>query len=247
MGALSVVTGVPAKVTAPPAGFREVDRWPGGVGWIAHPEETMRRASHALATDAGVWVVDPLDAPGVDELLADVGEVVGVVVLSNYHRRDAATLARRHDVSVHLPTPVTETGLDGEIEAPVETVPVGGTLGDYEVLEVDVGTALGAEWYEFGLYDGETLVVGESVGGAPYLRVGEERLGVMLLRRLDPPRETLGGLDPDRVLGGHGAGVDEAAAAALEDALANARRRYPRALLENGTDQVRSVLAALRT
>jgi len=29
----------------------EIDRFDGGVGWIAYPDETMQRASHALQTD----------------------------------------------------------------------------------------------------------------------------------------------------------------------------------------------------
>ena len=48
-----------------------IGRWDGGVGWIAHPEERGRRASHAIrGEDGDVGVFDPLDAPGVDDLLA---------------------------------------------------------------------------------------------------------------------------------------------------------------------------------
>lgn len=236
---------MPAKVTDPPTGYREVDRWEGGVGWIVHPEEVMRRASHALATDEGVWLVDPLDAPGVDDLVAEFGEVAGVLVLSNYHRRDAATVAERHGVAVHLPERMA--GLADDLAAPVEVVAPGATVGDYELFEVDALSTLGVEWYEYGLYDDETLVVGESVGSAPYMRIGDERLGMLVLRRLDPPREALGDLEPERVLSGHGAGVEDGAAAALAEVLDASRRRFPRALLEHGLDQVRTVLAAVRT
>lgn len=235
---------MPAKVTDSPTGYETIDRWEDGVGWMAHPEEIMRRASHALATDEGVWLVDPLDAPDVDDLIAEYGDVAGIVVLSNYHERDAAAFARRYDIAVTVPEPMA--GLV-TFDAPVETVPVGDSLGGYEVIEVAVDAAFGAEWHEYGLFDGETLVVGESLGAAPYLRAGNERLGVMLLRRLDPPRDALAGLDPDRVLSGHGAGVQEDAAEALEEALDHSRRRFPRALVENGLHQVRTVLAALRT
>lgn len=236
---------MPAKVTEAPTGFREIDRWEAGVGWIAHPEETMRRASHALATEEGVWLVDPLDAPGVEDLIAEFGDVAGVVVLSNYHRRDADVFARRHDVAVHVPAEMDD-GVADDLAVPVERVAVGDRLGGYELVEVATGSVLGAEWDEFGLYDGETLVVGESVGRAPYFRVGDERLGVMLLRRLNPPREALADLEPERVLSGHGAGVDEDAAAALSEAMATSRRRFPRALVENGLRQVRAVVAAQR-
>ena len=31
------------------ADLHEIDRYDGGVGWIAYPNETMERASHAVA------------------------------------------------------------------------------------------------------------------------------------------------------------------------------------------------------
>jgi len=65
------------------ADLHEIDRFDRGVGWIAYPGEAMERASHAIAvpneeseTD-DVWVFDPVDAPGVDDLLADLGRSVG--------------------------------------------------------------------------------------------------------------------------------------------------------------------------
>ncbi|PSQ35380.1 hypothetical protein BRD05_05185 [Halobacteriales archaeon QS_9_70_65] len=232
---------MPAKATGPAPDPAVVDRAADGVGWIAHPEETMKRAGHALATPDGVWLVDPLDAAGVRELIADYGEVAGVVVLSNHHACDADAFARRHDVTVTLPEPMT--GVAEGLDAPVERVAVGGALGGYELLAV---ARTGSVWQEYALYDGATLVVPESVG-ADYQCVGEERLGVMLLRRLTPPRDGLGGLAPERVRCGHGPGVDEDAAAALEEALANARRRFPRALAAHGRKQAGTVLAALRS
>ena len=45
--------------------------------------------------------------------------------------------------------------------------------------------------------------------------------------RLTPPRATLSGLDPDRVLVGHGTGVLDDAATAVEDALAGSRNKAP--------------------
>ncbi|MFB6300034.1 MAG: hypothetical protein ABEH65_07215 [Halobacteriales archaeon] len=235
----------PAKVTGSATDYREIDRWTDGVGWIAHPEEIMRRASHALRTDEGVWIVDPVDAAGVEELIAEFGEVAGIVILSNQHRRDADVFADRYNVPVFLPAPMEDVA--AELDAPIEWIEPGDQLGEYELIEVAISTVLGADWFEYSLYDGETLLVGESLGTAPYLRVDDERLGVMLLRRLDPPRDTLGDLTPERVLGGHGAGVQEDAAAALEDALTNSRRHFPRALVENGLSQLRTVLAAIRT
>jgi len=232
---------MPAKVTDPAASLRIVDRWDGGVGWIAHPMETMERASHALATDEGVWLVDPLEADGVGDLLSEYGETAGVVLLSNYHLRDADAFADRYDVPVTLPASMT--GVADRLSADVERVPVGDEIGGFELIEL----AHSDIWQEYALCDGETLRVGESLGGADYLRVGDERLGVMLLRRLTPPRDALGDLEPERVLGGHGPGVHEDATGALDEALRYSRRRFPRALLENGRRQVSTVLAALRS
>jgi hypothetical protein len=234
---------MPAKVTDHATEFETIDRWVGGVGWLAHPEEIMQRASHALATAEGVWLTDPVDADGIDDLIAEFGAVRGVAVLSTHHARDADTIANRHDVPVYLPE--TMTGVAETLDAPTGRINIGATLGEYELIEVAHG---GSEfWQEYALYDGETLLVGESVGGAPYRRVGDERLGVMLMRRLTPPVDALGDLEPDRVLGGHGPGVDEDATAALQDALENARRRFPRALLRHGSKQLRTMTAAVRT
>ncbi|WP_254821090.1 hypothetical protein [Haloglomus halophilum] len=236
---------MPAKVTAAPTGYEEGLRWAGGVEWLVHPEETMERASTALATDEGVYLVDPLDAPGVDDLLAEFGEVAGVVLLSNHHTRDAGLFARRHDVPVYVGADVPD-GAVPDLAVPIERVAVGERLGDYEFIEVATGTALGAPWYEYALWNGETLRVGECVGTADYMRVGDEPLGVMTMRRRHPPT-ALRGLEPERVCSGHGRGLDENAAAALEAAIANAEDDFAKALLQNGLDQARTVLAALRS
>jgi hypothetical protein len=211
-----------------PGEVHEVDRFDGGAGWIAHPDERMQRASHALATEEGLWLVDPVDAVGLDDWLADlaadhgVDGVAGVVVCYTYHRRDAAAIARRHDVPVHLPA--WFSGLDdGDVSAPVvrfdDRLP--GT--DFRLRRV-VDNAL---VQEAALWDGESLVVAESVGTADYFLAPGERLGVSLLQRPTPPRDALTGLVPERVLPGHGAGVATDAADALADALDGARRRAP--------------------
>lgn len=233
---------MPAKVTDHATDPRIVDRWDGGVGWIAHPDETMERASHALATDEGVWLVDPLEAGGVGDVIAEYGEVAGVVVLSNHHARDADAFATRYEVSVTLPKPMT--GVAGTIVADVDRLAVGDSIGAYELLEV---AHSGEAWQEYALYDGETLVASESVGSADYQRVGDERLGVMTLRRLTPPTDAFGGLSPDRVVSGHGPGVHRDADAALEEAIQYSRRRFPRAILSNGSKQLSTMWAAIRT
>lgn len=86
-----------------PSEIEVIDRWEHGVGWMVHPDETARRASHAIQGNDGVWIFDPLDGPGVEELISDVGPVAGVALLSNHHARDAALFADRHGVPVHLP------------------------------------------------------------------------------------------------------------------------------------------------
>ena len=216
---------MPLKETAPSNAYREIDRWDGGVGWLAHPDETMERASHALSIDGDVWVIDPVDAPEIDDLFAEFGTVAGVVVLLDRHMRDAEAVARRHDVPLYLPTWVRRS---------VSGVPVrrfGTELADtgLRVLKLFDNPA----WQEAALYDetNGTLVVPESVGTADYFRTGRERLGVHPMIRLLPPEE-LRGLTPKRVLVGHGQGVFDDASVTLADALNGSRRRYPSLLLE---------------
>ena len=214
---------MPLKMDEPET-LVEIDRWDGGVGWFAHPEETMQRASHALRVDDEVWLVDPLDVNGVDELVAELGSVAGVVVTLDRHTRDASTLARRHGVSVHLPKQLA--GVAREIDAPVELFD--GELEDtgYRVLPVLDWPG----WREVALYhetDG-TLVIGDALGTAPYFCTATERLGVSPALRLFPPRSALGQLTPERVLVGHGSGIMTNATEALDDALRGARRNAPR-------------------
>lgn len=211
------------------ADLHEIDRFDGGVGWIAYPGETMERASHALAvpneeTETNdVWVIDPVDAPGLDDLLAEFGSVAGVVVCLDRHKRDSAAVARRHDVPVYVPDWMT--GVADELDAPVERF--GPRLADTGFEAFRIRDSSVPPWQEVGLFDGETLVVPESLGSASYFRGSRERLGVHPMLRLTPPHEALSGLNPDRVLVGHGVGVFDDAAIAVEDALSSSRRNAP--------------------
>lgn len=214
---------MPRKGQGPATDWREIDTFDGGFGWIAHPTEDMQRASHGLVVDGEVWLVDPVDAEGLDEYVTAYGEVAGVVILLDRHKRDAAAIARRHDVPVHVPHPLEGTA--AEIDAPVARFRH--DLGDthyaaYPLVDRYV-------WHEAALYSDETgvLVVPEAVGTAAYFRVGDERLGVHPVLRMRPPK-SLARLSPERVLVGHGAGVHEDAAGALDDAIAGSRRRMPR-------------------
>jgi hypothetical protein len=212
---------MPMNGSGPAAEFREIDRFDGGTGWISYPGETMQRASHALIVDGDVWLIDPVDAEGLDEYLAELGEVAGVCVLLDRHERDAARLARRHGVSVHLPAWMDD--LARGIDAPVE--PCRTELADtgyrtHRILDTPF-------WKEAALSNREgTLVVPEAVGTAEYYRTEAERLGVHPMLRAFPPRR-LRGLAPDRVLVGHGPGVPSDGGDALAEALRGARRRAP--------------------
>ena len=96
-----------------------VDRWESGISWtVAEEVDGMHRTSHAIETDAGVWVIDPVDAPGLDEEIATLGEVVGVTLLLDRHKRDTAAVAERHGVPVSLPERLA--GVADELDAETE-------------------------------------------------------------------------------------------------------------------------------
>jgi hypothetical protein len=218
---------MPLKKSESATDYEEIDRWDRGVGWIAHPNEAMLRATHAIETDEGVWVIDPVDAEGINDLLAEFGEVAGVVVLLNRHYRDADEIARRHDVPVYVPSWFDRVS---DMEAPLRRFDTTLPGTDYRVL--NVADAFG--WEEAALYDeaAGTLVVAESIGNAPYFTTPGERLGVHPMMRLTPP-SALRGLRPERIVVGHGRGALDDATRALEDALDGARRRTPKLYAEN--------------
>lgn len=213
---------MPMKAADSTDGPEEIDRWDGGVGWLAHPEETMQRASHLLTSGSDVWLIDPVDAPGVDELIEEFGTVAGVLVTLDRHTRDAAKLAERHDVRVYMPKWVAK---GADVPGPV-------TIFDRKV----PGTAIQVVkvldkpgWHEAALYnphDGGTLYVSEAVGNNDYMTVAGERLGVHPMLRLFPPT-VLGDFEPERIIVGHGRGVPTDATGALRDALSGSRSRLP--------------------
>lgn len=209
--------------------------WEGGLTWIAHPDEAMRRASHALIAgeadgDADLWLVDPVDAQSLDEELADLGTVAGVVVLLDRHKRDSVAVARRHDAPVYVHT--TMDGVARDLSPAVDVERFDAQLADtsYRTIRV-LDRSL---WTEVALLDpdGGTLVVPEAVGTSGMFLTGDERLGVHPALRAMPPRGALGGLLPERIAVGHGRPVLDDATDALEDALAGARRRAPQLYLD---------------
>ena len=210
----------------------EVDRWDGGAGWIAYPDEEMQRASHAVVAPAddedepdAVYVVDPIDVPGLDEWLADLGEVAGVLVLLDRHKRDSAAVAQRHDVAVHIPSWMS--GVASKLDAPVER------LGD-SVAGFDVQRLVDNPfWQEAALYHSEAKVLftPESLGTVDYFCAPGERVGVHPALRLFPPKQ-LGKLDVERILVGHGEGVADGTNEAIRTALSGSRARAPKLYLK---------------
>lgn len=194
--------------------LREVHDWSGGFSWIAHPDERGQRSSHALLTAAGVWIVDPVDADGLDERVAELGEVAGVLVIHDRHTRDAEEVARRHGVAVHVPdwmTLVLEK-LDSAAEA------VGSNLAgtDYTVHRL-IDTE---DWEEAILVNEatNTMIVPESLGTLPSFRANDNELG--LHPALDEPPRRLTDWNPDRILVGHGESIHSQATSKLRAALA---------------------------
>lgn len=239
---------MPMYERSPSTGIEVIDKWDDGFGWLAHPDEDAQRASHAIRGDDGVWVFDPLDGPGVDERLADLGNVAGIAVQSNFHARDAGALAERHGVSVHVAGWMDRVA--DQIDAPTEryAAPPGKWVdlaeSGIEVRTVDPATA----WKELIAFRPSdcTLRVPDMLSNASAIEVVDERLNPYLFHRLAPPREPFADVDPNRVLVGHGRGVAEDAADALESALENARRNLPRALVQQAPQQVRGIIGALR-
>jgi hypothetical protein len=180
---------------------------PFGFGWIATEPRLLERASHAVVDDGRVWLVDPVDVDGLEERVCAEGEPAGVLQLLDRHARDGALLARRYGVALH-------------------------DMSEQGVLGVPFGVLRSVSlpfWKEAALWwpERRTLVVADALGTASYFLAPGETLGVHPLLRLLPPR-SLGRLEPEHVLCGHGEGVHGPdAAAALHEALRSSRRRLP--------------------
>lgn len=218
-------------------GFEVVDEWSRGFGWLAHPDEGGERVGHAVRHDGAVWLLDPLDAAGIDERITGLGSVAGVVVCSNWHARDAGVFAERHGVAVHAPTWLSR--IEDLVDAPIERFSDGIAGFDSDRFAPLPG------WEEALLYrerDG-TLYSPDVLSRLN--AVGSERIGVTLPMRPRPPRDRLAEVEPERLLSGHGRGVELEATAALRTALEGARVRLPRALYEQTGPTIAGIVRAV--
>jgi hypothetical protein len=183
----------------------KLDYHDAGVSWVVR--EAMSRASHALADDGRVWLIDPVEDPEAMEAVAELGEIAGVIQLLDRHPRDCAALAERFGVPHHqMPDALPGT--------PFEAVRV-------------MGLPL---WREIALWwpRHSALVVAEAIGTSPYYAL-DGPAGVHFLLRALPPRR-LGRFAPEHLLVGHGQPVHDDATGALHHALSNSRRDIPRLL-----------------
>ena len=175
-----------------------------GFGWVV--DEAMTRTSHALAADGKVWLVDALDWPEGIERALGLGEPAGVIQLLDRHDRDCAALAERLGVP-HVVAP------DELPDTPFAFVPV----------------MRWKHWRESALWwpETRTLVTADALGTNPFFTAGKAPIGVHLLLRVTPPRQ-LGALEPERILVGHGEGLQGAGTIdALRTALGASRRGLP--------------------
>jgi hypothetical protein len=184
------------------------DEFEGGFGWTE--PGFLERTSHAVEVGGAVLVFDPVDVPGIDERIRALGKPEAVVQLLDRHERDSAALAARLGVR-HL------------------RMELGGAAGRGRLIRL----VWNRVWKEVAFWepDRHVLVVADALGSVGYFTAPGEPIGVHPVLRLRPPR-ALGALDPEHVLCGHGAGVHgPGASPALQEALATARRRLPRALV----------------
>lgn len=145
----------------------------------------MQRASHALADDGRVWLVDPVDVDEAVAHAAELGTPQAVIQLLDRHNRDCAEIAERLGVP-HLRLPDSLPG------TPFEVVKV-----------IDV-----PRWRELALWwpDRRALVVSEALGSGPYFAPGDDPVGIHPFLRLHPPRAPRR-YEPEHLLFGHGSCV----------------------------------------
>ncbi len=184
----------------------EVHEHAAGLTWTEG--NAMARSWHALRADGRVWLVDPVDAPGVVEAASALGELAGVLQLLDRHERDGAALAERLGAPLHrLPT-----------ELP------GSPFTPFAVVDKP-------KWREVGLWWAaeRVLVVPEAVGTGPAFAVGDGPVGVHPMLRAFGAGQ-LRSYEPSLLLVGHGPPVVTEAAPGLATALDRSRGDLPKLL-----------------
>jgi hypothetical protein len=189
--------------------LRTIDETDFGVTWVM--DEPMARASHALAKDGRVWIIDPVDDHDAMAKVAELGEPVAVLQLLDRHNRDCGQVAERLGVPlVVLPDEVKST--------PFKTIDV-------------VNNRL---WKEKALWwpQKRVLVVAEAVGSNRMYKPTEAGAGIHIGLRLTPPKNSLGTYLPKHLLFGHGESIHgPEATTALQEAIDRSRKDIPGALL----------------
>jgi hypothetical protein len=186
----------------------------GSIAWIAHPDETMQRASTAIAVPGGCLVCDPVDHPGLDEALAPIGPVLSVCRLLDRHGRDSEAVAARHGAPLVAPSEISSITAFAGIEA-------------RQLYHA-------RRWSKSALWiaDRRLLVVPEALGTIPFFLARRgDRLGMHPFARVRPPRIQLAPFDPGTIAVGHGAPVIGQAEVELARVLSGARRDLPRSVV----------------
>jgi hypothetical protein len=191
--------------------FRFCDEDESWFGWVA--EGRIPRASHALAVDGRVWLVDPVAWAEAEDRARSLGTPAGVIQLLDRHNGDCAGVAARLGVPL-LRVP-------DRVDPPLELA---------RVVNMRV-------WRERALWwpEQRVIVTADALGTTGYFAIGDEKLGVHPLLRLFPPTQ-LARFDPDVVLVGHGEGIRDASAPFREALSAPMRRvlRLPSRLRGTG-------------
>ena len=176
------------------------------VSWTLE-DEMMHRASHALADEGRVWLIDPVEDDAALAAAEGLGEIAGVIQLLDRHPRGCADLADRYGIPLHrLPD-----------ELPDAPFVLGRTIW------IPGWRELHLWWPERGV-----LIVSEAVGSSPSFAV-DRRAGIHPMLRIKPPGAPRR-YEPEHLLFGHGAPIHEGAPEALEEAYANSRRDIPGAV-----------------
>src|SRR4051812_22744022 len=89
----------------------DYDELPFALSWI---DPKLMRSSHALATERGVWLIDPVDDTEALERVAGLGAPAGVLQLLDRHQRGCAAIAARLGVP-HLRVPDAVPGSPFEV------------------------------------------------------------------------------------------------------------------------------------